>query len=173
MVIEKRGRKTFSRGLWAPAEIIADERRKLEVERAAPAYARRLEADRQRRERQQTAYVEAFTSEVRAFLAFAPRYAALAEATARAVAAHATPIGSGTVARTKRISVERRAEAAVIAWLRHQTTTYDHLKIARVKGERRQVRRRLAEQSRRLLDAHRRGEVHLPSTCPLCTALAG
>jgi len=44
---------------------------------------------------------------------------------ARAVADHATPVGSGTVARTKRIPVEERAEAAVIAWMRHQTTGYD------------------------------------------------
>lgn len=40
----------------------------------------------------------------------------------RVVTHHATPVGSGTVARTKRIPVEYRAEAAVIAWMRHQTT---------------------------------------------------
>lgn len=51
--------------------------------------------------------------------------------------AHATPVGSGTVARTSRIPIERRAEAAVIAWLRHQTTAYDDMKIPRVKGRRR------------------------------------
>src|SRR5262245_39270744 len=45
----------------------------------------------------------------------------------------------------------------IIAWLRYQTTGYDDLKIPRVKGKRREVRRLLAEQSRRLLDAYRRG----------------
>jgi len=40
---------------------------------------------------------------------------------------HATPVGSGTVARTKRIPVEQRAEAAVIARMRHQTTGHDSM----------------------------------------------
>ena len=62
---------------------------------------------------------------VRDFLAFAPAYADLAEKLADAVSAHATPVGSGTVARTARIPSHERAEAAVIAWMRHQTTAYD------------------------------------------------
>ena len=45
----------------------------------------------------------------------------------------------------------------MIAWLRHQTTDYDEQKIARVKGKRREVRRELAEQSRRLLAIYRQG----------------
>jgi hypothetical protein len=81
-------------------------------------------------------------------------------------------VGSGTVARTERIPIERRAEAAVIAWMRHQTTAYDNLKIARVKGARREVRRELAEVSRAVLDLHRRDVPHAPAACPLCTALA-
>jgi hypothetical protein len=52
-------------------------------------------------------------------------HADLANQMAWAVTDHATPVGSGTVARTKRIPVEQRAEAAVIAWMRHQTTGYD------------------------------------------------
>ncbi len=120
----------------------------------------------------QGAYVLEFAREVRAFLRFAPAYEALGRALADAVTAHATPVGSGTVARTKRIGVDERAEAAVIAWLRHQTTTYDTMAIARVKGERRAVRRELAEISRRLLDAHRREAPHAPAACPLCRALA-
>jgi hypothetical protein len=48
------------------------------------------------------------------------------------------------VARTKRISVEQRAEAAVIGWMRHQTTGYDCMVIPRVKGKRLEVRRMLA-----------------------------
>ena len=88
----------------------------------------------------------------------------------QAIATHATPVGSGTVARTKRISVERRAEAAVIAWMRHQTTAYDNMHIPRVKGKRREVRRMLAERSRKLLDRYRSGEA-LSGDCPLTTAL--
>ena len=41
------------------------------------------------------------------FLAFHPVHADLANKMALAVTAHATPVGSGTVARTKRIPVER------------------------------------------------------------------
>ncbi len=53
----------------------------------------------------------------------------------RVVTDHATPVGSGTVARTKRIPVEYRAEAAVIAWMRHQTTGYDDMVIPRLVGK--------------------------------------
>ena len=83
---------------------------------------------------------------------------------------HATPVGSGTVARTKRIPVEQRAEAAVIAWLRHQTTGYDSMKIARIKGKRREVRRMLAQRSKELLGRYRRGE-SVGEDCPLKKAL--
>jgi len=95
---------------------------------------------------------------------------ALAERLARAVTKHATPVGSGTVARTKRIPVEQRVEAAVIAWMRHQTTGYDSLVIPRVKGKRREVRRMLARRSHDLLERYRRGE-SIPESCPLMRAL--
>jgi hypothetical protein len=79
---------------------------------------------------------------------------------------HATPVGSGTVARTKRIPVEQRAEAAVIAWMRHSTTSYDSLVIPRVKGKRREVRRMLAQRSKELLARYRGGEP-VTDGCPL------
>lgn len=167
-VVEKRGRKTFSRGLWAPLANIAAARAALEVERASPSYAKKLAGARVRRETEQVAYVASFEDEVRAFLRFAPRYQERAASIARAVTAHATPVGSGTVARTKRISVEQRAEAAVIAWMRHQTTAYDGMNLPRIKGMRREVRRELAGISRSLLDVHRREEPHAEARCPLC-----
>lgn len=168
-VAEKRGRKLFSRGLWAPAATVERVRTELIAERQDPAHARRKAADAARRERAQAEYVAEFAAAVRAFLRFHPVYADLADRLAAAVAAHATPVGSGTVARTKRIPVEKRAEAAVLAWLRHQTTAYDRMSIARVKGERRAVRRELAEQSRKLLARYRRGEP--AADCPLARAL--
>jgi hypothetical protein len=171
-VIERRGRKKFSHGVWAPAAHIASARAALEAERAAPAFARRRATDLRRRTAAQEVYVEDFAAAVSAFLAFAPLYSDLSRRLADAVTAHATPIGSGTVARTKRIPVERRAEAAVIAWMRHQTTAYDHSPIARVRGRRREVRRDLAEISRAVLNAHRMDQAHGLATCPLCTALA-
>jgi hypothetical protein len=170
-VQEKKGRKTFSRGVWAPAATIAAVQSELAAERSTETYAKRRTADAARRERKQEAYVGDFRGAVLQFLRFAPRHAGLADRLADAVTRHATPVGSGTVARTERIPIERRAEAAVIAWLRHQTTAYDNMKIPRVRGQRREVRRMLAEQSRVLLDHYRRGAA-APANCPLARALA-
>lgn len=167
-VIEKRGRKAFSRGLWAPRQHIETARAQLEAERATESYARKRASDVQRRERAQAEYVVTFEEAVRAFLRFSPRWAALGQAMAQKIAVHATPVGSGTVARTERIPVQQRAEAATIAWMRHQTTAYDNLKIPRVAGARREVRRELAEISRAVLDLHRRDTPHAPHGCPLC-----
>ena len=158
LVQEKVGRRIFSRGVWALRAIIGQVRQELAAERSTDAYARRRESDSKRRDARQAEYVEDFEAAVLAFLAFHDRHAELARTLARAIAAHATPVGSGTVARTKRIPIERRAEAAVIAWMRHQTTGYDSMKIARVKGRRREVRRMLAERSRELLAGYRRGD---------------
>ena len=135
VVQEKKGRKVFSRGVWAPAATIDRIRAELEAERATEGYAKRKEADARRRDKAQAEYVEDFFGAVLAFLAFHPNYADLADRLARAVTDHATPVGSGTVARTKRIPVEQRAEAAVIAWMRHQTTGYDGMAIPRIKGK--------------------------------------
>lgn len=169
-VQEKRGRKIFSRGLWCSSADVAKIRADLEVERADPKYAKKLAAGAKRREKEQAEYVEDFRGAVLSFLRFAPVYQELAEKLATAIAVHATPVGSGTVARTERIPIEQRAEAATIAWLRHQTTAYDEMQIARIKGERREVRRMLAEQSRRLLEKYRRG-LPIDSRCPLQKAL--
>ncbi len=171
-VVEKRGRKAFSKGLWAPRENIEAARAALEAERATPAYAKKQAAAGARREREQATYVLSFEEEVLAFLRFSPRWTDLARAVARKVTAHATPVGSGTVARTERIPIDERARAAVIAWMRHQTTAYDSMTIRRIKGERRQVRRELAEISRAVLDLHRHDAPHAPSACPLCAAVA-
>lgn len=170
-VQEKKGRRTFSKGVWAPKARIASIRAELEAERSTDAYAKRRAAQTARRDRKQKEYVQDFRQVVYAFLDFDPRYDDLAEQLATAVSEHATPIGSGTVARTQRIPIEKRAESAVIAWLRHQTTVYDNMKIPRIKGKRREVRRQLAEQSRRLLDTYRRGTPVDATKCPLQMAL--
>jgi hypothetical protein len=85
---------------------------------------------------------------------------------------HATPVGSGTVARTKRIPVEQRVEAAVIAWMRHQTTSYDGMAIPRIRGKRREVRRVLAQKSKELLARYRQGEP-ASENCPLLRVFPG
>ena len=171
-VQEKKGRKTFSRGVWAPSPNIAAAMTQLTAERSTDAYAKRQASSAKRRNTIQTEYVHTFRDAVCQFLAFAPVHRSLAEQLAEAVAAHATPVGSGTVARTQRIPVEGRAEAAVIAWMRHQTTLYDEMKIARIKGERREVRRMLADQSRQLLRQYRDGIVVPAGKCELRKALS-
>jgi len=171
-IIEKRGRKAFSKGLWAPRENIEAAKTALEAERSTEAYAKKRASASARRGHEQASYVVSFEVEILNFLRFAPRFEAMARAVARQVTAHATPVGSGTVARTKRIPIERRAESALIAWMRHQTTAYDSMKIARIKGERREVRRELATISRAVLDLHRRDVAHAASACPLCAAVS-
>ncbi len=170
-VQEKVGRKMFSRGVWAPAVRIDGVRAALERERATPQYEAKLSAGRERRAKAQEVYVEDFRQAVLDFLGFAPVHGEVAGRMADAIAAHATPVGSGTVARTQRIPIEERAEAAVIAWMRHQTTAYDDMAIPRVKGMRREVRRELAMRSRRLLETYRRGAAVDAAKCPLQRAL--
>ena len=104
-VQQKRGRKTFSLGLWAPRATIEAIRADLAAERDDPRYARKREADTRRREHQQAEYVAEFHGAVLDYLAFHARYSELAERLAAAVTEHATPVGSGTVARTTRIPV--------------------------------------------------------------------
>jgi hypothetical protein len=170
VVQEKVGRRMFSRGVWAPAVTVDRIRKELDVERATDAYAKKQESAAKRREKVQEEYVEDFQGAVLEFLRFHQTHAPLSQRLARLVATHATPVGSGTVARTKRIPIERRAEAAVIAWMRHQTTAYDSMKIARVKGQRREVRRMLAARSRSVLEAYRQGHA-IADSCPLKQAL--
>lgn len=158
VVQEKKGRRIFSKGIWAAATTIEKTRLELEAERSTESYSKRKESAAKRRDKVQLEYVEDFTGAVVAFLAFHPNHWELANKLAKVVADHATPVGSGTVARTKRIPVERRAEAAVIAWMRHQTTAYDSMSIARIKGERREVRRMLAQRSKSLLARYRKEE---------------
>lgn len=169
-VAERKGRKVFSRGVWAPAATIERIRGELAAERSTESYAKRKEVAASRREKAQAEYVEDFCGSVVAFLAFHQNYAELAERLARAVTDHATPVGSGSVARTQRIPVEQRAEAAVIAWMRHQTTGYDGMAIPREKGKRREVRRMLARRSYELLHRYRRGD-SVGENCPLKKAL--
>lgn len=171
VVAQKKGRKVFSRGIWTAAATIERIRAELSAERSTESFAKRKEADARRRKKDQAEYVEDFHGAVLAFLAFPAAHSNLADRLAKAVTNHATPVGSGTVARTKRIPIQQRAEAAVIAWMRHQTTGYDSLAIPRVKGKRREVRRVLAQRSKELLAGYRRGDP-VGEACPLKEALA-
>lgn len=167
----RMGRRNIAKGIWAPAEHVQAATREVEAKRASPQYEKRLAADRQRRAQKQQVYADDFFQQTIAFLRFHPEHREIAEQLARAVTEHATPVGSGTVARTERIPVAERVQAAVIAWMRHQTTAYDRMAIARIKGRRREVRRMLAQRSQKLLDGYRRAGAVDPD-CPLYQALA-
>ena len=90
-VQEKRGRKLFSRGVWAPAEVIEAIRRELLVEREDPSYARKLESGRRRRAAEQERYEEDFAAAVRSFLAFSPVHGELARRSRTRITRHAVP----------------------------------------------------------------------------------
>ncbi len=161
----------ISKGIWAKEEHIAAAKEALQAKRSAPGYAKKRQQDLARKKQKHGQYVHDFYTEVLDFLAFHPRYTALAAQLASSVTELATPVGSKTVARTERIPLEDRARSAVIAWMRHRTTGYDRMIIAPVKGKRRQVRRELACRSIDLLQAYREG-LAIPLPCPLQKALA-
>lgn len=167
----KRGRRIYTQGIWVDAEFVAVATAEIEEKRNSTEYKKKREGDLKRREKKQDQYVEDFHAAIVGFLAFSQSYSSIAEKIARAVAEHATPIGSGTVARTTMIPIEKRAEAAVIAWMRHQTTEYDDMKIARVKGKRREVRRHLAHSSLEVLSRYRQGHA-VEENCPLLRAIS-
>lgn len=166
----KKGRKTISKGVWAPGHTIAMAQQELAAMRETESYQKKRASDIQRREKKQQLYTEEFLQAVISYLNFHAAYHSIAEQMARAITQHAIPVGSGTVARTQLIPLQERAAKAVIAWMRHQTTAYDKMKIARIKGERRVVRRELAQQSLRLLVPYRKGEPIAPG-CPLRKAI--
>lgn len=170
VMAEKQGRRLFSKGVWASALTIDQIRADLDQERSTESFAKKQAAGKRRLEKAQVEYIEDFHGAVVAFLNFHPDYLSIAQKLARSVTEHATPVGSGTVARTKRIPIEQRAEAAVIAWMRHQTTGYDGMVIPRVKGKRREIRRMLAQRSHALLGRYRQGDA-IPETCPLRLSL--
>ena len=170
-VVEPKGNKRFSRGIWAPLDRIMAIRAELERERLDPAYQRKLDAGRKRRAEEQVEYEGDFLAAVETYLAFNPVHAVTGKLLATLITQHAVPVGSGTVARTERIPLEERAEAATIAWMRHQTTGYDNMHIPLVKGKRREVRRMLAQRSKQLLERYRVARHIDQASCPLAAAL--
>lgn len=165
----KKGRRTMALGLWAPKATIENAINEMQQLRQTDQYQKKKVYAAGYREKKQGEYQMEFLEAIKGFLNFHPSYKEMELQLAQAVTIHATPVGSGTVARTQMIPIEKRAHLAVMAWMRHQTTAYDNLQIARIKGERRAVRRTLAQQSEALLNRYRQG---LPAmqNCPLMAA---
>ncbi|HEY3369382.1 MAG TPA: DUF2293 domain-containing protein [Prolixibacteraceae bacterium] len=166
----KKGRRTISLGIWAPSATIAQAQAEVQALRLTEGYQKKRVSELNRREKKQELYDAEFCRAVEGYLDFHERYKPLEQKLARAVTVHAIPVGSGTVARTQLIPLDERAAHVVIAWMRHQTTAYDHINIARVKGERRAVRREFAQQSVALLANYREGRA-IAADCPLQKAM--
>jgi len=166
----KKGRRITSKGVWAPTATIIQAKNDVTAVRSTETYEKKRQYDLQRRQKKQDAYEVEFCTAVESFLNFHNLHKSAEKVMAQAITIHAIPVGSGTVARTSMIPIEARAAKAVIAWMRHQTTAYDNLHIPRIKGERRAVRRLLAEQSVALLKKYRQGEP-VDKSCPLRKAL--
>ncbi len=169
-VVFRKGRRTMSKGVWAPKETIDKAIKDVNQTRNTEEYQKKRIYQQNRREEKQNLYEIEFKDAVISFLNFHNKYLPIAETMSILVTKHAIPIGSGTVARTAMIPIEERAAKAVIAWMRHQTTQYDNMQIARIKGERRNVRRNLAEDSVKVLNTYRKGEP-VPFNCPLKSAI--
>jgi hypothetical protein len=166
----KKGRRTISKGIWAPETTIQQAKQTVTDVRATDEYKKKQVYAIKRREKKQEEYDAAFCKAVEGYLNFHGRYKTMEQKLAKAVTEHAIPVGSGTVARTQLTPIEERAARTVIAWMRHKTTAYDNLKIANRKGERRAVRRTLAQQSVVLLSAYRRGN-EIKENCLLQKAM--
>ncbi len=166
----KKGRRTISLGIWAPAETINQAKEEMAATRETESYKKRQEYAAQRRGKKQDEYKEEFRKAVEVFLNFHAKHKSIQKNIAEEVTEHSIPIGSRTVARTSIIPIEERAGRAVIAWMRHRTTSYENLPIKRIKGERRRVRRMLAEQSMAILQKYRDGKP-VDEKCPLKRAL--
>lgn len=166
----RKGRRTMSRGVWAPKNNIELAKQEVEDIRSTDAYTLKMAAAKRSRDNKQAAYQIEFQQALKQFLAFDKQYHTLELRLISAVTEHAIPVGSGTVARTEMIPIEQRVAKAVIAWMRHKTTAYDNVKIAKVKGLRRKVRRDFAQESSQILKSYREATVVLDS-CPLAKAL--
>ncbi len=166
----RKGRRTMSKGIWAPKNNIVSAKQEVEAVRSTDTYARKMATAKLSRDNKQAAYQIEFQQALKYFLAFDEQYQTLELRLISAVTEHAIPVGSGTVARTEMIPIEQRVAKAVIAWMRHQTTAYDNVKIAKVKGLRRKVRRDFAQESTNILKAYRAGNAVLDN-CPLAKAL--
>jgi hypothetical protein len=166
----KIGKRTISQGIWAPATTISQARDEVNAVRLTDEYKKKRVSDITRREKKQEQYDVAFCTAVEDYLGFHSYYKEMEKKLAKAGTVHAIPVGSGTVARTQTIPIEERAAHAVIAWMRHQTTAYDNVKIPRIKGERRAVRRGFAQESVALLSNYRQG-IGITANCPLQKAI--
>ncbi len=170
-VQEKKGRKTFSHGVWAAKENIEKAKALVQAQRADPKHQKSLVQAKVRREKKEVVFGDDFQQAIIRFLNFDQKYQTLVEQLSILVKEHAITVGSGTVARSSSVTLEDKAALAVMAWMRHQTSNYDSMSVPRVKGARRELRREIANRSERILAKYRNGDDVDLKTCSLYNAL--
>jgi hypothetical protein len=123
VLLKRRKGYTATLGVFCPEENldVAEKRR----EETAASRARQRAVGRTSRERSEERYRAEMERAILDFLAFRPEHAALAEAIARGAVTQATPVGSGRVGRTRKLSLSERAELAARAYVRHRHTNYE------------------------------------------------
>lgn len=169
-VVFKKGRREMSKGVWAPQHIIINAQKEVAEKRGTDEYKKKRAADLKRKATKEHEFQNDFMHTVVKYLNFAPKYKDIGRVMAIAISKHATPVGSGTVARTTKLTISEKASRATIAWMRHRTTAYDSMSIPKIKGARREVRRMLAQRSVELLADYREGKP-IRKQCPLKIAV--
>ncbi|QZT38099.1 DUF2293 domain-containing protein [Halosquirtibacter xylanolyticus] len=165
-----RGRRAISKGIWAPEALILEAKQRMEAMRSSESYQKQNLQRGIRRDQKQEVFKGALESAIKDKLSFHLCYKELEFKLAKAIADHSAPIGSGTVARSSRLTMEQKAERAINGWVRHHLTPYDQLKIARVKGARSMARKIMIEKGNEVLDIYRIGQER-PSPCPIQKSL--
>jgi len=123
--VAKEPAKGYTRalGIWALKENI-EAAQKLAEETRTQREAKRL-VSRAQHEKQETKYREQFAEAVYEYLGFVSKHEQLARDIAKAVAEHATQVGSERVGRTKKLPLEEKAMLAARAYIRHNYTKYE------------------------------------------------
>ncbi|QZE15213.1 DUF2293 domain-containing protein [Halosquirtibacter laminarini] len=167
---KKKGKRWISQGLWAPSEIVEVAQQKMLQLRNSNNYALQKEKRLQRRDHQHSLFCGELKVEIIKILSFHKRYAALQERAAEAITKHTAPIGSGTAARSSSLNTSQKAQRAINGWIRHHLTNYDNTPVARIKGERTKLRKRMIEEGEKVLNIYREGK-DAPNPCPIEMAL--
>ena len=123
VLLKRRKHYTATLGVLCPEASLAGASHQAEA--TAVTRQRASTAARASRARAEEQYRADLEQAVLAFLSFAPEHEALAREIAHDAAAQATPVGSGRVGRTRRLSLSRRAELAARAYIRHKHTNYE------------------------------------------------
>ncbi|MEW6048703.1 MAG: DUF2293 domain-containing protein [Bacillota bacterium] len=124
-VVRSRPKRRYTErlGLLAPQSHIAEAER--QAQQTEAARQRRRAASARARESAEQRYRQELERAIIQFLSFDAAHADLAQQIARKAAIHAAEVGSGRVGRTRKLSLQDKAELAARAYIRHAYTSYE------------------------------------------------